>query len=155
MRVRPRIYGLEALGTLAFATTLASGRLRRKVSVVCTFEFSTSAAVAAGRAMDIAVHVCARRTARASVASAAAVCRSPQLGWLSGLWAHSTTLPSPRKTGAASPMAGALFPLLKSMAADQAAGPLPPLMHNTTSLEAAVSHHTLGTGYASGGFLVL
>lgn len=51
-------------------------------------------------------------------------------------------------------MAGMLYPLLKSMAADPAAGPLPPLLHNTTSLEAAVSRGTLSTGYASGGFLV-
>lgn len=35
--------------------------------------------------------------------------------------------------------------------ADQLAGPLPPLIHPTTSLEAAVRGNTLGIGYASGG----
>jgi hypothetical protein len=39
-------------------------------------------------------------------------------------------------------------------AAAAGAGPLPPLVQNTTSLPAAVAGRTLGLGYASGGFLV-
>ncbi|GBF99868.1 hypothetical protein Rsub_12508 [Raphidocelis subcapitata] len=35
-----------------------------------------------------------------------------------------------------------------------ATGPLPPLMHNTTSLQAAVSGGTFGMGYSAGGFMV-
>jgi hypothetical protein len=51
-------------------------------------------------------------------------------------------------------MSGLLFPLMSHAAGDPLAGPLPPLLHNTTSVAQAVSGHTLGIGYASGGFLV-
>ncbi|KAI8477176.1 MAG: hypothetical protein J3K34DRAFT_105768 [Monoraphidium minutum] len=52
-------------------------------------------------------------------------------------------------------MANPLPALLAPFASNPAAGPLPPLLANTTSLAAAVAGRSLGTGYASGGFLVL
>jgi hypothetical protein len=45
-------------------------------------------------------------------------------------------------------------PMVARMAADPLAGPLPPLVAPTSSLEHAVAHKTLGVGVASGGFLV-
>ncbi|GBF98853.1 hypothetical protein Rsub_11457 [Raphidocelis subcapitata] len=45
-------------------------------------------------------------------------------------------------------------PLVARMAADPFAGPLPPLVAPTSSLEHAVAHKSLGVGVASGGFLV-
>lgn len=47
-----------------------------------------------------------------------------------------------------------LYPVVAPFARSPEAPPLPPLLHNTTPLEAAVRAGTLGTGYASGGFLV-